>query len=186
MEASKLRTGHKVLIAGEPYVVLTYQLKKLGRAGSKVVTKLKNLVTGSTVEKTFNGGFKLDEADITNVAVKYLYNDGSTYFFMDNETFEQFEFPLEKIGDTKDYLVEDSDMYVMCWNGNPINVDLPPVITLEVVNTDPGVKGDTAQGGSKPATLQTGAVIQVPLFINIGDKIVVNTASGEYRERVKN
>jgi len=143
------------------------------------------LITGSTVEKTFNGGYDLPEADITNVSARYLYQDGNTYAFMNNETFEQYEFTIDKVGDTAGYLVEDTDVYLMCFNDQPTNINLPPVITLEVTETDPGVRGDTAQGGSKPATLKTGKVVQVPLFINPGDKIVINTETGEYRERAK-
>lgn len=185
MEAAKLRTGHKVIIDGAPYVVLEYQLKKVARGGAKVETKMKNLVSGGSINKTFDSGYKLEEADIQNVMSKYLYSDGTSYFFMENESFEQHEFPAEKLGDTIDFLKEDLDVYLMLWNGNPINVDLPPTMAIEVVQTDPGVKGDTAAGASKPATLETGLVINVPLFINPGDKVIVNTSTKEYKERAK-
>ena len=164
---------------------MEYQLKKVARGGAKVETKMKNLVSGGTINRTFDSGFKLEEADIQNVASTYLYNDGTNYMFMENESFEQHEFPGDKLGDTVDFLREDLDVFLMLWNGHPINVDLPPTITLEVTQTDPGVKGDTAAGASKPATMETGLVVQVPLFINAGDKVVVNTSTKEYKERAK-
>ena len=185
MDAGKLRTGHKILVEGQPYIVVDYQLKKVARGGAKVETKMKNLVTGGTINKTFDSGFSLEEADIENVASKFLYSDGSTFFFMENESFEQHEFPVEKLGGTVDFLTEDLDVYLMLWNGQPINVDVPATMVMEVVQTDPGVKGDTATGGSKPATFSTGLTIQVPLFIARGEKIVVNTQTREYKERAK-
>ena len=127
----------------------------------------------------------MEEADVSSTAAKYLYADGETHHFMDNETFEQFEFTAEKLGDTVDFLKEDTDVYIMRFNDEPINVDLPATLILTVAEADPGVKGDTAQGGSKSATLETGITIQVPLFIEPGDKVVVNTATKEYKERVK-
>ena len=185
MEAAKLRTGHKVLVEDFPYIVVEYQLKKVARGGAKVETKLKNLVTGGSINRTFDSGYKLEEADIQNVASKYLHSDGTNYMFMENESFEQHEFPGDKLGDTVDFLREDLDVFLMLWNGNPINVDLPPTMVMEVAQTDPGVKGDTATGGTKPATMETGVVITVPLFITTGEKIVVNTATKEYKERAK-
>jgi elongation factor P len=185
MDASKLRPGHKVLIDGDPYIVSTYQLRQQPRLATKVITKLKNLINGSVIERTFTGGDNVEEADITSKPAKYLYNDGESYHFMDNESFEQFEFNKDKLGDTTEFLKEDTDVYIMRFNDDPVNVDLPPTLVLEVTQTEPGVKGDTATGGSKPATLETGVTVQVPLFIEIGDKIVVNTATKEYRERAK-
>jgi elongation factor P len=184
MDANKLRFGHKVLIDGQPYIVLMATLRQQPRLASKMITKMKNLLTGSIIERTFTGGDKIDEADITTTPAKYLYNDGSSFYFMDNETFEQFEFTADKIGDSKDFLIEDTDVYVMRFNGNPVDIDLPPTVTMEVVETEPGVRGDTAQGGSKPAKLATGLMVNVPLFINEGDKIVINTETREYRERI--
>lgn len=185
MDAGKLRTGHKVILDDAPFIVMEYQLKKVARGGAKVETKMRNLLTGGTINKTFDSGFSLEEADIQNVASKYLYSDGTNYIFMENESFEQHEFPIDKLGDTVDFLKEDLDVYLMLWNGQPINVDLPPTMVLEVKQTDPGVKGDTATGGTKPATMETGVVITVPLFIATGEKIVVNTVTREYKERYK-
>lgn len=185
MEASKLRTGVAILLEGQPYQVVTYMLRPNSRGAAKMVTKLKNLLTGSTVEKTFGSGDVLDDADIAKARAQYLYNDGTNYIFMDNDTYEQFEFSSEKIGDDKDFLVDNMEVNVMKFNDNPINIELPPTITLEIVQTDPGVRGDTATGGTKPATLETGVVVAVPLFVNQGEKIVVNTLTREYKERAK-
>lgn len=185
MEASKLRAGVAILLEGQPYQVVTYMLRPNSRGAAKMVTKLKNLLTGSTVEKTFGSGDVLDDADIAKARAQYLYNDGTHYIFMDNDTYEQFEFSSEKIGDDKDFLVDNMEVNVMKFNDNPINIELPPTITLEIVQTDPGVRGDTATGGTKPATLETGVVVAVPLFVNQGEKIVVNTLTREYKERAK-
>jgi len=185
MEAGKLRTGHKVLIEDQPYLVVTYMLRPSSRGAAKMVTKLKNLLTGAAIEKTFPSSETLQEADISISRSQYLYNDGSNYMFMDNESFEQFEFPKEKLGDLVNYLKDGMDASIMKFNGNPINVEIAPTIKLKVTETTPGVKGDTATGGSKPATLETGITVSVPLFINEGDILVINTISGEYKERAK-
>jgi len=183
MDAGKLRTGNKILLEKQPFVVLNYTLRPQSRGSAKMITKLKNLITGATIEKTFPSGENLPEADIVIARAQYLYNDGSNYIFMDNETFEQFEFSQEKLDNTTNYLKDGMDVSIMKFNGNPINVELPPTITLQVVETDPGVKGDTATGGNKPAKLETGVTVNVPLFINVGDNIVLNTITGEYKER---
>lgn len=185
MDASKLRPGNKILVDDQPYIVLTFQLRQQPRLATKIITKLKNLLTGGVIERTYTGGDSVSEADITTTGAKYLYNDGANFYFMDNESFEQFEFSAAKIGDTADFLVEDTDVYVMRFNDEPVNVDLPATLVLTIKETEPGVKGDTATGGSKTATLETGAVIQVPLFIEPGDRVVVNTATREYKERAK-
>ena len=185
MDAGKIRAGHKLLINGEPYIVVDYSLRQQPRLAAKMITKMRNLITGGTIEKTFNSGETLEEADITQSKAQYLYNDGENYVFMDNDTFEQFEFSEAKLGSQVRFIQDGMEVTIMKFNGNPINVELPPTVVLEVTETEPGVKGDTATGGSKPATLESGAVINVPLFINVGDKLVVNTISGEYRERAK-
>lgn len=185
MDTNKLRPGHKVIIDGDPYVVLTFQLRQQPRLATKIITKLRNLLTGGVIERTFTGGDNIPDADITMTDAKYLYSDGESFYFMDNETFEQFEFSKEKIGDYADFLKEDTDVYIMRFNGEPINVDLPPTMALEVTATEPGVKGDTATGGTKPATLETGVTVNVPLFIEIGEMIIVNTQTREYKERAK-
>jgi len=185
MEAGKLRNGNKVLMEGQPYIVVQYMLRPQSRGAAKMITKMKNLITGAVIEKTFPSSENLEEADVSLSRSQYLYSDGDNFIFMDNETFEQFEFLKDKLGDLVNFLKDGMDVSIMKFNGNPINVELPPTITLEVTATEPGVRGDTATGGTKPATLETGFVLSVPLFINQGDKIVVNTVTGEYRERAK-
>ncbi|MBT4937413.1 elongation factor P [Candidatus Peregrinibacteria bacterium] len=185
MDANKLRTGHNILLNDQPNVVLNYTLRPQSRGSAKMITKLKNLLSGAVIEKTFMSGEKLTEADISKSRSQYLYKDGSNFVFMDNETFEQFEFSKEKVGDLEYFLKDGTDVSIMKFNDTPINIELPPTIALVVKETEPGVRGDTASGGSKPAVLETGATVQVPFFINPGDEVVVNTLSGEYKERAK-
>jgi elongation factor P len=183
MDANKLRNGHKVLIENEPFLVVKYMLRPQSRGSAKMITKLKNLITGAVIEKTFMSGENLEEADISKNSAQYLYQDGDNFVFMDNLTYEQFEFSRDKLGDIVNFLKDDMEVDLMKFNGNPINVDLPPNISLEVTETEPGLKGDTASGGTKNAVLETGVNLQVPLFIKKGDKIIVNTMTGEYKER---
>jgi len=186
MDANKLRVGYKILIDNQPYIVVSALQRKQARSGSKMISKIKNLITGGTMERTFNGTDNVIEADITNSSATYLYNAGDSYHFMENDTFEQFEFSKEQLGDDIDFLIEDIVVQIMKFNGSPINVELPPTVILKVVETPPGVKGDTASGGgTKPATLDSGVVVTVPLFINIDDEIVINTTTREYKERAK-
>lgn len=185
MDASKLRPGHRIVFEGQPYTVVSSQLRQQPRLATKMIVKLKHLITGAVVEHTWTGGDHIVEADVENVAAKYLYNDGENYVFMDNATFEQFEFSKAKIGDSVDFLKDDADVYVMRYNGEPINIDLPPTVQLKVIEAEPGVKGDSATGKMKQAKLETGVTIQVPLFIEEGEEIIVNTQTREYRERVK-
>lgn len=185
MDASKVRPGHRIIFDGQPYIVVTAQLRQQPRLATKMIVKMKHLITGNVVENTYTGGDNVNEADIENVGAKYLYRDGAGYVFMDNETFEQFEFSAEKIGESVRFLKEDADVYIMKYNGEPVNIDLPPTVILKVTEAEPGVKGDSATGKLKKAKLETGAEIMVPLFIEEGEDIVVNTQTGEYRERAK-
>ena len=186
MDANKLRNGHNIMLKDQPYSVVQYTLRPQSRGSAKMITKLKNLISGVIIEKTFTSGENLTEADISRTRAQYLYADGENCIFMDNETFEQFEFSLEKIGDLKKFLTDGMDISVMRFNEEAIHIELPPTVSLKVTETEPGVKGDTVSGASKPATLETGLVLQVPLFIQIDDILVINTLSGEYKERVKN
>lgn len=185
MQTQKIRTGHKIEVNGEPYLVLTYQNIAMSRGGGKNALKMKNLLTGAIIQETYNSGDDIPEAQISMSQSQFLYANGDTYTFMDQETYEQFDFDEEKLGEATQYLTEGLEVSVMNWNGSPINIDLPPTVELEVTETEPGLRGDTASGGTKPATLQTGLVVQVPFFINSGDMLVINTATGEYRERAK-
>ncbi len=148
-------------------------------------TKLKNLLTGSTMERTFSGSEKVDPAEINYKKAQFLYANGSDYEFMDNETYEQMVFTAEQLGESISFLSDGMDVDVQYFNGNPINVQVPAKMTFEITETEPGVKGNTAGNVTKDATLETGYVIKVPPFLNKGDKVIVNTLSGEYVERAK-
>lgn len=179
----QLRPGMAITVDGDPYLILNAQHSKQARGSGVCKTKIKNLLSGSILNKTFQGNDKLEPADLSHSKAQFLYGDGENYNFMNSETFEQFSLDNETIGDQANFLVDGMDVDIQSFEDNPIAVILPPKVDLEVTQTDPGVKGDTASGGTKPATLETGFVIQVPLFIDIGDKIRINTESGEYVER---
>jgi elongation factor P len=184
VDTSGFRNGLKIEIDGEPFVITYFQHVKPGKGGAFVRTKIKNLRTGRTLDKTFRAGEKVDEAEIEDKRMQYLYQDGEQLVFMDSNTYDQIPFSAEQVGDARKYLKENLDVDVVFWRGNPISMELPSFIEVEISQTDPGVKGDTASGATKPATLETGAVVQVPLFIKEGEKIRVDTRSGEYVERV--
>jgi len=185
MDANKLRPGHKIVIDGEPYIVVSAQLRQQPRTVSKVIMKMKHLITGAVLEKTYTGDDYIDDADVANTAAQFLYAEGDTYHFMDNETFEQCEFPGDKIGEIKDFLKDGMEVHILRWNGDPINIDMPPTVIMEVIEAEPGVKGDSSTGKMKKAKLETGVEIDVPLFVEAGDKVVVNPHTREYRERTK-
>jgi len=181
---SDFRNGLKIEIDGEPYTIVYFQHVKPGKGGAFVRTKIKNLRNGKVVERTFRAGERVDEPDIEDRKMQYLYADGESLVFMDLQTYEQLPFSQEQVGDARKYLTENLDVDVLFWNGKPINIDLPSFIESPIVQCDPGMKGDTAQGGTKPATVETGAVVMVPLFLKEGERIRIDTRSGEYVERV--
>nr|PZN04791.1 MAG: elongation factor P [Bacillota bacterium] len=184
ISTNDLRPGVTVEIDGEVYVVVDFQHVKPGKGAAFVRTKIKNVKTGQVFERNFRAGEKLNRAVVERKSMQYLYQDGDTYYFMDNKTYEQIPLSKEQLGDAVLYLKENLEVMVMFYEGVPIGVDLPTFVELTVVDTEPGFKGDTATGGSKPATLETGAVIQVPLFIEKGDVVRVDTRTGEYLSRV--
>jgi elongation factor P len=184
VDTSQFRNGLKIEIDGEPFVITYFQHVKPGKGGAFVRTKIKNLRSGRVLDKTFRSGEKVGEADIDEKRMQFLYHDGEQLVFMDQETYDQIPFSTEQIGDAIKYLKENLDVDVMFWKGKPINIELPAFIEASVSQCDPGLKGDTASGATKPATLETGAVVQVPLFIKEGEMIRVDTRSGEYVERV--
>jgi len=184
IDTSQLRNGLKIEIDGEPFVMTYFQHVKPGKGGAFVRTKIKNLRTGRQLEKTFRAGEKVSEAEVEDRKMQYLYQDGDSFVFMDQETYDQIPFSSEQIGDARKYLKENLEVGVVFWKGNPINIDLPSFIEAIVSQCDPGLKGDTASGATKPATLETGAVVQVPLFIKEGEAIRVDTRSNGYVERV--
>lgn len=180
---TEIRTGTVVKVNGDPYLVVWNEFNRKQQRKPVMRTKLKNLIDGSSLDKTFLAGENFEFAEIERRKSQYLYNDGTSALFMDGETFEQFELNVEDLEDVLRFLKDDTEVYVTFYEGNPIGVQPPIKVTLEVTNTVPGVKGDTAQGGTKPATLETGVTVNVPLFVKEGDKIVVNTETGEYDSR---
>jgi elongation factor P len=184
VDTSQFRNGLKVEIDGEPYVMIYFQHVKPGKGGAFVRTKIKNLRTGRVLERTFRSGERLDEAEVEDKKMQYLYQDGEQFIFMDQETYDQIPFTAAQIGDARKYLKENLDVDVVFWRGKPIDIELPPFIVAAVAQCDPGLKGDTASGATKPATLETGAVVQVPLFIKEGESIRVDTRTNVYVERV--
>lgn len=181
--ASDLKVGKKFIMDDAPFEVVSYAQKVMWRGGSIINIKAKNLLTGANIPKTFSDHDRFPPADITKNEYDYLYNDSVTYFFMNNSTYEQVELEKKAL-DWAELFLQDGDKVILQeYNGSPINVNLEPTCILEVTETPPGEKGDTATGGKKPATLATWLVIQVPLFINVGDKLVIDTRTKEYRSR---
>ncbi len=184
-QPTDLKKGVIVQLDGKPYRVVEYNQKVMGRGGSIVNVRLKNLVDGSVVPKTFKGQDKIEPAEVTTQTVQYLYNDGATYYFMNPESFDQFELPVDLVDESKGYLKEGDPVGLQFFNGRVINVELPKNLFLKVTYTEDVVRGDTTSSVLKDATLETGLVVKVPAFIKTGDVISVDTASGEYRERKK-
>jgi len=182
---SEFRKGLKIELEGEPYIIVDFQHVKPGKGGAFVRTKLKSLVTGNVIDRTYRSGEKVDTPDLEEKTMQYLYREGDTYHFMDTETYEQLILTGNQLGNNSKFLQENVEIKIVLHNGKPIGVELPTFVELKIVQTDPGLRGDTASGATKPATLETGAVIQVPLFLNEGDAIKVNTETGAYIERVK-
>lgn len=179
-----LKSGLAVTVDSEPYLILKAQFSKQGRQGGVTSTKMKNLKSGAVVQKTFQGNDKLAPAEVGYKHVQFLYKDESEATFMDLTNYDQFALPLDSLGDDAGYIVDGMEVDVLTYQEQPIGVKIPISVELKVVETTPGVKGDTAQGGSKPATLESGITINVPLFVNEGDTVKVNTERKEYVERV--
>ena len=184
IDTSQFKNGLKVEIDGSPFVMIYFQHVKPGKGGAFVRTKVKNLLTGKVLDRTFRSGEKLPEADVEEKKMQYLYQDGEDRIFMDTETYDQTPMSEKVLGDSKKFLMENETVEVLFWRGSPVNVELPPFIEAMVSQCDPGLKGDTASNVTKPATIETGAVVAVPLFIKEGEKIRIDTRTGEYSERV--
>ena len=184
-QPTDLKKGTVCQIDGKPYRVIEYGQKVMGRGGSIVNVKLKNLLDGSVIPKTFKGQDKIESAEVTSKTVQYLYHDGDMFCFMDPENFEQFELSNDVVDEAKDYLKEGCELNLQVFDGRVINVELPKNLYLEVTYTEDVVKGDTTSSVLKDATLETGLIIKVPAFIKQGDIVSVDTATGEYRERKK-
>jgi elongation factor P len=185
LSITELKKGVLFQLDGVPYRVVDYNQKVMGRGGSIVNVRIKSLIDGKVLEKTFKGNEQLDRADVSNQTVQYLYSDGGIFYFMNEDTFEQFEVPADLVGDGAGYLKEGDHVALQFFEGNAINVELPKNVPLLVTYTEDAVKGDTSSAITKDATLETGLTIRVPAFIKQGDLISVDTATGAYRERVK-
>ncbi|MBE3588580.1 MAG: elongation factor P [Thermoanaerobacteraceae bacterium] len=183
ISTNDFRTGLTIELEGDVYQVIDFQHVKPGKGSAFVRSKLKNLRTGAVIEKTFNAGEKIPRAHVERREAQYLYNDGTSYNFMDMETFDQFSMTAEQLGDAVKFLKENMTINLLMFQGKSIGVDLPNYVELKVVETTPGIKGDTASGGSKPATLETGYVVQVPFFIEVGDVLQIDTRTGQYIKR---
>ncbi len=185
MQAStaEFKKGLKIVFDGQPYTIVDFQHVKPGKGGAFVRTKLKHMRLGKVIDNTFRSGEKVELVDFEERHMQYLYRD-DRYHFMDTETYEQVSLSEDEVGDAREFLKENTEVEVLLIDGNPAAVELPNFVELAIVKTDPGVRGDTAQGGSKPATLETGAVVQVPLFLGEGDVVRVDTRTGEYLARV--
>ena len=182
--SNDLKNGLVLNIDGQLWTVIEFQHVKPGKGPAFVRSKLKNVLTGKVVERTFNAGVKVETASVDKREMNYLYNDGSGFVFMDNQNYEQMTLSEEVVGDAKDYLLENQGADVAVYEGNPIYVELPASVVLEITYTEPGLQGDRSSGGTKPATVETGLQIQVPLFIEQNVKVRVDTRTGEYLGRV--
>lgn len=180
---NQFRNGLKIEYEGDPYTIVEFQHVKPGKGGAFVRTRLKNLLTGRVNDITFRSGDKVGKPDMDEKDMQFLYSEGAQYHFMDTNTYEQTFIPAEDLGDSKKWLLDGTIVKVLFYKGKAIDVETPIFVELEVTHTEPGMKGDTATGGSKPATLETGAVVQVPLFINEGERLRIDTRTGQYIER---
>jgi elongation factor P len=185
ISTSDFRKGAKIEYKGAPHEIIDFQHVKMGRGGAIVRTKLKNLKTGSIFDDSFKGGERFEIPDLEERSMQYLYTDGEQYHFMDNENYEQVPLTGEQLGDARKFLKENMVVKILFYNGSPLAVELPIFVELAIVQTDPGIRGDTASGGSKPAVLETGVTIKVPFHLNEGDIIKVDTRTSEYIERVR-
>jgi elongation factor P len=181
---AQFRKNLKIEIDGEPFTIVDFQHVKPGKGGAFVRTKMKSLITGNVLDKTFRSGEKVDVPDLEEKKMSFLYQDESGYCFMDTQTYEQMTLTEAQMEDALGYLKENVEVEVLLHNGKAIGIELPMFLNLEIVETDPGLKGNTASGGSKPAKLETGATIQVPLFVCTGEVVKVDTRTGTYIERV--
>lgn len=184
VSTNELKNGMVLEIDGHLWSVMFFQHHKPGKGQAVVRTKLRNIRSGAVVERTFNAGVKVEQAVVDKREMQYLYHDGTHYIFMDQSTYDQLSIEEQELGDSPRWLKESQTAIVSLHDGRPVAVELPASVELQVTHTDPGLKGDRVSGATKPATLETGATVQVPLFVETGDKIKVDTRSGEYLTRI--
>jgi elongation factor P len=182
---NEFKSGLKIMLDGDPYTIVENEFVKPGKGQAFNRVRVRNLKTGRVIEKTFKSGESVEAADVLDTTLQYLYADGSYWHFMDQATFEQYQADETAVGDAAKWIKEQDLCNITLWNGAPLTVDAPNFVILKIVETDPGLKGDTSGGGGKPATLETGAVVRVPLFVQGGELIKVDTRSGEYVSRAK-
>jgi len=182
--SNDIKNGTVLRIDGNLWSVIEFQHVKPGKGGAFVRTKMKNVLSGKVVDKTFNAGIKVETANVDRRDFQYLYMDGDDYVFMDNDTYDQVNVPAATVGDAKDYMLEGMSVMLASNDGTPLYIELPTSVVLEITYTEPGLQGDRSTGGTKPATLETGAEIQVPLFLEQGVKVKVDTRTGDYLGRV--
>jgi len=184
IDAGELKKGITIELDGELYQVVDYQHIKVGRGSAHIRLRLRGIRTGHNIERSFQASEKFTQAFLEHRPIQYLYNDDNLYYFMDTESFEQIPLDKAKLSETLDYLKEGLNLEMLTYKGETVGIDLPISIELQVTDTDPGFKGDTATGGTKLAKLETGITIQVPLFINVGDVVKVDTRTAAYSERI--
>ena len=185
LESGDLRKGQKLEIDGEPYIIVQFEFVKPGKGQALYKCKLKNMVTGAQFDRTFRSGEKFNEANLEEVEMEYLYSDGESYCFMNSSTYDQEFMTQDQVGDARELLKENTVCNVLLFDGKAIGLTLPNFIDLRITQADPWIKGDTASGSTKPATLETGYVVQVPPFVEEGELIRIDTRTGQYVERVK-
>lgn len=185
LNLSDIKTGKTITYNDEPYIVTFHQHSKTGRAGAVLRTKLRNLKNGSVLEKTFQGSDKIKEAEIAKAKAQYLYREGDSYFFMDSRSYEQFSLPKSVLGESIKFLIENTEVNVLNYNNQPINIELPVKMDFRVTEAPPAIRGNTADGGTKLVTLENGIQVSTPLFIKEGDLLRINTDTGEYVERAR-
>ena len=185
INTSEFRKGVKVEIDGAPYVIIDNQFVKPGKGTAFNRVRFKNMITGSVLDRTIRSGDSVPKADIEQENMSFLYESGGAYHFMNQKSYEQMGMPAETLGDAKNFLTENLEVSVLVWNGRPITVEVPNFVEIQIVKCDPGARGDTVSGATKPATLSTGYVVDVPLFVNENEWIRIDTRTGEYMDRVK-
>lgn len=182
---SEFKGGLKIMLDGDPFNIIENEFVKPGKGQAFNRVKIRNLKTGRVIDKTFRSNETVEAADVVELELQYLYSDGEYWHFMDNNSFEQYQADANALGEASKWMKDQDLCNVTLWNGSPISIDPPNFVVLEITETDPGLKGDTSGSGGKPATLETGAVVRVPLFVQIGEKIKVDTRTGEYVNRAK-
>ena len=183
-DTSDIRKGLKIMLDGSPYTVVEFQFVKPGKGAAFTRTKMKNLLSGGVIERNLRSGDKLEPANVETKTMQYLYKDAESFVFMDTTTYDQVSIPEGTIGDSKEFMPENINVEVLFFNDRAVGVSLPNFIEQAIISTEPGFKGDTSTGASKPAKISTGAQVNVPLFINVGDVVRIDTRTGEYLERL--